>query len=137
MSIAFPRAVAARGRHGAPGRAGPRRPGPAQSSKPAKKDSSPRTRPKDVVLTPSVTPAEARPGDTVVYKVTAKLAPGWHIYTYAKDQQDEGPRKTRFDLFDTGGPDRRVATGPPRASRSARRSRRSPTSTRSRSSRTR
>ena len=78
-------------------------PASAQSPKPAKKDSSPRTKPKDVVLTPSVVPAEARPGDTVVYTVTAKLGNGWHIYTYAKEQADQGPRKTRFDLFDAGG----------------------------------
>ena len=36
-------------------------------------------------------------------KVTAKLKPGWHIYTQAKTQEGDGPRKTVFDLFDTGG----------------------------------
>src|SRR4051794_33088696 len=79
------------------------RPSPAETPAPAKKDSSARLKPKEVVLTPSVTPSEARPGETVVYKVTAKLNPGWHIYTYAKDQQGEGPRNTKFDLFDPGG----------------------------------
>jgi thiol:disulfide interchange protein DsbD len=79
------------------------RSGSAQAPKPTRKDSSPRTKPKDVVLTPSVTPSEAKPGDTVVYKVTAKLNPGWHIYTYAKEQQGDGPRNTRFDFFDTDG----------------------------------
>jgi thiol:disulfide interchange protein DsbD len=51
----------------------------------------------------SVEPAEARPGETVELKVKAKLSPGWHIYTQAKTQEGEGPRKTIFDLFDTAG----------------------------------
>ena len=54
-------------------------------------------------MTTSIQPAEARPGDTVTLKVTAKLNPGWHIYTQAKNQKGEGPRKTVFDLFDTAG----------------------------------
>jgi thiol:disulfide interchange protein DsbD len=70
---------------------------------PAKKDSSPRIRPKEVTLTPSVTPAEAKAGETVTYQVTAKLEPGWHIYTYAKNQVNDGPRNTTFDFFDTAG----------------------------------
>ena len=36
-------------------------------------------------------------------KVTAKLKPGWHIYTQAKTQEGDGPRKTIFDLFDPAG----------------------------------
>ena len=36
-------------------------------------------------------------------KVTARLKPGWHIYTQAKNQEGEGPRKTVFDLFDPAG----------------------------------
>ncbi len=75
----------------------------ADGPSPAKKDSSLRVRPKEAVLTASITPAEARPGETVVYSVTARLEPGWHIYTYTKDKDDEGPRRTRFDLFDTAG----------------------------------
>ncbi|MGC8642701.1 MAG: protein-disulfide reductase DsbD domain-containing protein [Isosphaeraceae bacterium] len=51
----------------------------------------------------SVDPAEARPGETVALKVTAKLNPGWHIYTQAKTQPEDGPRKTVFDLFDPAG----------------------------------
>ena len=62
-----------------------------------------RAKPKDVVLTTSVKPAEAKPGDTVTFQVTAKLKPGWHIYTQAKTQEGDGPRNTLFDLFDTGG----------------------------------
>ena len=69
--------------------------------KPAQKDSSTRAKPKEASLSLAVEPAEARPGETVSLKVTAKLKPGWHIYTQAKTQQGDGPRKTIFDLFDT------------------------------------
>ena len=75
----------------------------AAAAKPAKKDSSPRIRPKEVRLTASVEPAEARAGETVTYRVSAQLDPGWHIYKYAKVQSDEGPRSTTFDFFDTAG----------------------------------
>ncbi len=76
----------------------------ADVAKPAKRDSSPRIRPKEVALTPAVQPAEARPGQTVTYQVTAKLEPGWHIYKYAaKEFEGEGPRNTTLDLFDTAG----------------------------------
>ena len=75
----------------------------AQAAKPAKKDSSARTKPKDVTFTTAVAPIEAKPGESVVFKVTAKLNPGWHIYTYAKQQQGEGPRNTKFDFFDPAG----------------------------------
>jgi len=71
--------------------------------KPAQKNSPTRAKPKDVVLTTSVEPAEARPGDTVTLKVSAKLNPGWHIYTQAKTQEGDGPCKTILDLFDTAG----------------------------------
>ena len=74
--------------------------------KPAQKDSSLRAKPKDVVLTTSVQPSEARPGSTVTFKITAKLNPGWHIYTQAKTQEGDGPRNTIFDLFDTAGLER-------------------------------
>jgi thiol:disulfide interchange protein DsbD len=73
------------------------------SAKPAQKDSSARAKPKDATLSLAVEPAEARPGDTVMLKVTARLKPGWHIYTQARTQEGEGPRKTVFDLFDTAG----------------------------------
>ncbi|MFO0951770.1 MAG: protein-disulfide reductase DsbD family protein [Isosphaeraceae bacterium] len=74
-----------------------------QGRTPAKKDSPLRTKPKDVTLTPSVSKAEAKPGETVTYKVSAKLNAHWHIYTYAKAQQGDGPRNTQFDFFDTAG----------------------------------
>jgi len=73
------------------------------TQKPAKKDSNPRIRPPEVTLTPSVTPAEAKPGELVTYQVTAKLDPGWHIYKYSKKPVNNGPRNTSFDFFDTAG----------------------------------
>lgn len=72
-------------------------------AKPAKKDSKPFFKPKGVTMTPSVTPTEAKAGDTVTYQIQAKLAPGWHIYKYAKEDPETGPRATKFDFFDTGG----------------------------------
>ena len=75
----------------------------AEGPKPAQKDSSARAKPKDATLTAVIEPAEAKPGETVTLKVTAKLKPGWHIYTQAKNQEGEGPRKTVFDLFDPAG----------------------------------
>jgi thiol:disulfide interchange protein len=76
----------------------------AADAKPATPDSRPGIRPKEVTLAPSVEPTEARPGQTVTFRVTAKLKPGWHIYKYSTQAQDSvGPRNTTFDLFDTGG----------------------------------
>ena len=61
-------------------------------------------RPKGVTLTPSVEPAEAHPGESAVYKVTARLEPGLHIYAVAKeDDSQPGPIPTTFDFFDPGG----------------------------------
>ncbi len=74
-----------------------------QDAKPVKKDSRIQVRPKQAVLTTSVSPSEARPGETVTYSVTAKLEAPWHIYKYSKDQIDEGPKFTQFDFFDTAG----------------------------------
>ncbi|MGO9599387.1 MAG: cytochrome c biogenesis protein CcdA [Isosphaeraceae bacterium] len=75
----------------------------SEPPKPAQKDSPTRTRPKDAVFSTWIEPAEAKPGDTVHFKVKVKLSPGWHIYTQAKSQEGDGPRKTVFDLFDKGG----------------------------------
>jgi thiol:disulfide interchange protein DsbD len=84
--------------------------GPAQTTraaeaKPAEKDSNKRLRPKQVTLTPSVRPAEAKPGDTVTLQVDVKLEPGWHIYKVEKvvGEPGDGPRSTTFDLFDLAG----------------------------------
>jgi thiol:disulfide interchange protein DsbD len=79
----------------------------ADPPKPQKKDSNPRVKPRDAELTTSVEPAEAKPGDSVTFKVTAKLGPGFHIYKYAKEPkgpgQSPGPVSTTFDFFDTAG----------------------------------
>ena len=72
----------------------------AADAKPAKKDSRPAARPKEATFTTSVTPSDAKPGDTVTYKVTAKIEAPWHIYKYSKTQQDNGPKYTEFDFFD-------------------------------------
>ena len=77
--------------------------GTSQPLKPAQKDSPTRARPKDAIFSTSVEPSEAKPGETVHFNVNVKLSPGWHIYTQAKTQEGEGPRKTVFDLFDKGG----------------------------------
>ncbi|HMB02425.1 MAG TPA: thioredoxin family protein [Isosphaeraceae bacterium] len=77
------------------------RPAHAADAKPAKKDSNPRIRPKEVTLIPSVKPAEARAGETVMYQVWARLDPGWHIYKYVAGHPSL--RDTTFDFFDTAG----------------------------------
>ena len=76
---------------------------PAAASAPAKKDSPERLRPKGVALSASVEPADAKPGETVKFKVTAKLDPGLHIYDFQESYEPgEGPFPTSFDLFDIG-----------------------------------
>jgi thiol:disulfide interchange protein DsbD len=72
---------------------------------PKKKDSRAGFQSKNAELTTSVEPAEARPGDTVTFKVIAKLDPGYHIYKYSKTpiKPGDGPSYTSFDLFDTDG----------------------------------
>jgi thiol:disulfide interchange protein DsbD len=71
---------------------------------PTKKDSSARIRPKGVTVIPSVEPSEARPGETVTYKVKASLEPGLHIYAVAREgEKREGPIPTTFDFFDPAG----------------------------------
>ncbi len=73
---------------------------PAADAKPVKKDSRPAARPKEATFTTTVTPAEAKPGDTVTYQVTAKIDENWHIYKYSKKPIDNGPKYTEFDFFD-------------------------------------
>jgi len=77
----------------------------AAETKPKKPDSNVRLRPKEVTATPSITPAQAKPGDTVTYQVTFKLEPGWHIYKFDKEPfgAGAGPRNTTFDFFDKAG----------------------------------
>src|SRR5262245_46366960 len=75
----------------------------AAAPAPAKPDSRLSIKPKEVTLTASVEPTEAKPGAIVTYQVTAKLQPGWHIYKYDKTPGAAGPKNTTFDFFDTGG----------------------------------
>ena len=57
------------------------------------------------MLTTSVEPSDAKPGDTVTFKVTAKLDPSYHIYKYNKIARPPGggPSYTTFDIFDPAG----------------------------------
>ena len=78
-------------------------PAPAPESSPrapARKDSV-LPRPPGVTLTTDIEPKQAKAGDSVTLRVTAKLAPKWHIYQYEKAPAEPGP--TRFDLFETAG----------------------------------
>jgi thiol:disulfide interchange protein len=75
----------------------------AGDGKPAKKDTRAGAKPKEATFTTTVSPAEAKPGDTVTYKVTAKIDAPWHIYKYSKEQADNGPKYTEFDFFDPDG----------------------------------
>ncbi len=75
----------------------------ADPPKPAKKDSRAFIKSKNATFTTSVEPAEARPGETVTFKVTAKLEPGYHIYKYSKEPAASGPVNTTFDFFDPAG----------------------------------
>lgn len=70
--------------------------------KPAKKDTALALKPPQATLTTSVEPAEAKPGETVSFKVTAKLDAGFHVYKYSKENVD-GPVPTSFDFFDRAG----------------------------------
>ena len=73
------------------------------AAKPAKKDTAAGLKPTQATLTASVEPAEAKPGDTVSFKVTAKLDAGFHIYKYSTENGDEAEVPTSFDFFDRAG----------------------------------
>jgi thiol:disulfide interchange protein DsbD len=75
----------------------------AADGQPQKKDTRPFLIPKEVELTAEVTPKQARPGEVVTYKVTAKVREPWHIYAYTETQPEEGPRSTQFDFFQLAG----------------------------------
>jgi RNA polymerase sigma factor (sigma-70 family) len=78
---------------------------PADPPQPKRKDTNARLKPKYAELTTSVEPSRAKPGDTIMLKVTAKIDHGYHIYKYIKTSTKpvEGPVYTSFDLFDTDG----------------------------------
>ena len=72
------------------------------AAKPARKDSAEAIRPKHAVLSPSIEPSEAKPGDTVTFKVTAKLDPGFHIYKLLGSESDRA-RSARVLTFSIKG----------------------------------
>ena len=71
--------------------------------KPATKDTRAAARPKAASFTAEIVPAEAKPGETVSLKVSARVDHPWHIYKYAKDDPGNGPKLTSFDLFAADG----------------------------------
>lgn len=75
----------------------------AADGRPKLKDSSARMTPKEVVLSATVEPAEAKAGDVVTFKVTAKVADGWHIYQYKPNPKGEVVKDTYFDFFELAG----------------------------------
>jgi thiol:disulfide interchange protein DsbD len=77
--------------------------GTALAQAPRKKDSRPFVIPKEATFKTEVLPPQARPGDTVTYRVTAEVAVPWHIYAQADAQPEQGPRATQFDFFDPAG----------------------------------
>jgi thiol:disulfide interchange protein len=70
--------------------------------KPATKDSPRVMKSHNLEMTAAVEPAEAKAGDTVTFKVKAKLDPGYHVYKYSTEKAS-GPSYTTFDFFDTAG----------------------------------
>ena len=75
----------------------------AAPGKPAHKDTMAKLVPKEVTFATEITPAAAKPGDTVTYRVTATIAAPWHMYAHLKEPPKGGPVFTKFDLFDAGG----------------------------------
>lgn len=71
--------------------------------KPKKPDSKKERQPIAAVFTTEVEPTEAKPGETVTYKIQVRLDEHWHIYKYSEKQADSGPRLTMIDFFDDGG----------------------------------
>ena len=76
---------------------------PSAGPQPQQKETNKRFQPSEAVFSTEVVPAEAQPGQTVQFRVQAKLAPTWHIFAYTAKQLDDGPRATEFDLFNPGG----------------------------------
>lgn len=74
-----------------------------EGAMPKQKDGNARFQPKEATFTTAIIPAEAKPGEEVKLEVRAKLKPKWHIYKFAKKQDDSGPRSTEFDLYRTDG----------------------------------
>lgn len=72
---------------------------------PKKKDTNARLKSRNVEITTSVEPSRAKPGETVTFKVTAKLDEGYHIYKEIDKPRapGAGPVYTTFDFFDPAG----------------------------------
>ncbi len=76
----------------------------SSASKPARKDSPAGIRPREATWSVQLQPDSARAGETVTYRATLKLEPGWHVYNYARDPNAGGPPiKTTFDFYDPAG----------------------------------
>ena len=75
----------------------------ASIPKPARKDSREASKPKAVKFSTEIVPPEAKAGETVQLKLTAKLEPGWHIFQYAKSYDNNGPKPLLIDNFDLAG----------------------------------
>jgi hypothetical protein len=67
----------------------------ADPPQPAEKDSRPFFKPKNAVLTTSISPNQAKPGETVAFKVTAKLDPE----LTAIGRPPRNPKSTRTLIF--------------------------------------
>jgi thiol:disulfide interchange protein DsbD len=72
-------------------------------NEPGKKWRESRVKVPEVTANVTVEPSDAKPGDTVKYKVSVKVDQPWHIYAWADKQPAEGPRATQFNFYETGG----------------------------------
>ncbi len=78
----------------------------AVQPEPAKPNTNPRFKPRQVRWFTAITPSQAKPGDLVRFDVRAEIDPGYHLYAYVEEQpQTEGPKYTEFDLYNNGGLD--------------------------------
>jgi hypothetical protein len=57
---------------------------------------------KDIVqeINATIEPAEAKPGQTVTWKLTAKLIPDWHTYPAKQIDKNAADSVTKFDFSD-------------------------------------
>lgn len=70
---------------------------------PRKKETPESRRPKEVSVKAAVVPAEAAPGSTVEYQVTAQVEANWHLYAYSAEPAADGPMATQFDFYQMSG----------------------------------
>ncbi len=57
---------------------------------------------KDIVqeIKATIEPAEAKPGQTVTWRLTVKLIPGWHTYPVKQVDKNAADSVTKFDFSD-------------------------------------